>query len=92
MRQRIRVGSIPFVVLTVLALSLTLVGLTPSSAAAQLRQTSPTYTQRGALERDVTFRIDSGPPDRTLLDSGEVGEGYGLRLLRVDVPPDVDDT
>jgi hypothetical protein len=92
MRQRIRVGSIPFVVLTVLALSLTLVGLAPSSAAAQLRQTSPTYTQRGALERDVTIRIDSGPPDRTLLDSGEVGEGYGLRLLRVDVPPDVDDT
>lgn len=55
-------------------------------------QTSPTYTQRGALERATTFRVDSAPPDRTLLDSGEVGEGYGLRLLRIDVPPDVDDT
>jgi hypothetical protein len=92
MRHRIRVGSIPFVLaLTVLAhTALTLVS--PSSALAQLAQTSPTYTQRGALERDVTFRIDSGPPDRTLLDSGELGEGYGLRLLRLDVPPDVDDT
>ena len=47
-------------------------------------QTSPTYTQRGALERATTFRVDSAPPDRTLLDSGEVGEGYGLRLLRID--------
>lgn len=90
MRHRIRVGSTPFV-LALTALALT--GLaSPSDVAAQLAQTSPTYTQRGALERDVTFRIDSGPPDRTLLDSGELGEGYGLRLLRVDVPPGEDDT
>jgi hypothetical protein len=92
MRHRIRVGSTPFVLALIAVAHVGLALATPSDVAAQLAQTSPTYTQRGALERDVTFRIDSGPPDRTLLDSGELGEGYGLRLLRVDVPPGEDDT
>ncbi|MBX3249615.1 MAG: hypothetical protein KF901_20730 [Myxococcales bacterium] len=49
------------------------------SAAAQ---TPVTYTQRGIVEAPMTLRLDFGPPDRTLLDSGVLGEGYGLRIQR----------
>lgn len=38
-------------------------------------------TRRSLIDPSVTLRVDVGPPDRALLDSGELGEGYGFRLV-----------
>lgn len=52
-------------------------------------QGSPTWTERGLTDPRVTLRIDGGPPDRTLLDSGTLGRGYGFRLEGRNDPDDV---
>ncbi len=52
------------------------------SADAQrgLRRHSLEVTRRPLIDPPVTFRFDLGPPDRAMLDSGALGEGYGFRI------------
>ena len=53
------------------------------SAEAQqgLSRHTVTLTRRPIIDPPVTFRFDLGPPDRAMLDSGVLGEGYGLRII-----------
>lgn len=72
--------------LVVLGLLLLSVG---AEAQRGLRRHSLEVTRRPIIDPPVTFRIDLGPPDRAMLDSGRLGEGYGLRIIDTRGPDDV---
>ena len=77
--------------LLALGLALAALGASATTAEAQRRGNPVSVTQRGLVDRSVTLRVDAGPPDRTLLDSGKLGEGWGLRLIEIDRGRDEDD-
>ncbi|MDH5490634.1 MAG: hypothetical protein OEY14_01545 [Myxococcales bacterium] len=79
----------PISLSTILA-ALTLAGAlgASSSAAAQSARFRGAnvlpYAERHTTMERGTFRIDLGPPDHSLLDSGDLGNGYGLRYQHDD--------
>ncbi len=56
------------------------VGLFVGTAHAELGQATPRYADRSMTLNKGTLRIDGGPSDFGLLDSGRINSGRGLRI------------
>ena len=74
----------------VAACSLLLTLVAVSTAGAQRRGIGTRWSKRSLTLPRQVLRLDMAPPDFALLDSGVLGEGYGLRFTGVDTD-DADD-